>query len=128
MDIAGERTLYSVLATYAAEQPSKTWLIYERDDGVVLEWTYAEFLASVHQAANLLVELGIGPGDVVNLHLSNHPSYPQVILAASYLGAVVMPTNPASTADELTYLLSHSESKVVITEARCLDVVRQASA
>jgi carnitine-CoA ligase len=128
MDLAGQRTLYSVFAAYAAEQPTKPWLVYEREDGAVFHWTYAEFLESVHQAANLLVELGIGPGDVVNLHLSNHPAYPQVILAASYLGAVVLPTNPVSTADELTYLLTHSESKAVITEARCLDVVRQATA
>ena len=128
MDIAGQRTLYSILAAYAAEQPTRPWLIYEREDGEVFRWTYAEFLASVHQAANLLGELGIGPGDVVNLHLSNHPAYPQVILAASYLGAVVMPTNPVGTADELTYLLVHSESKAVITEARCLDVARKSAA
>jgi crotonobetaine/carnitine-CoA ligase len=128
MAIAGQRTLYSILAAYAAKQPTKPWLIYEREDGEVFRWTYAEFLASVHQAANLLGELGIGPGDVVNLHLSNHPAYPQVILAASYLGAVVMPTNPVGTADELTYLLAHSESKAVITEARCLDVARKSAA
>src|SRR5262249_13530597 len=69
--------------------------------------------------------LGIGPGDVVNLHLSNHPAYPQVVLACSYLGAIAMPTNPVSTADELGYLVAHSDSKVIFTEAACLDVARR---
>ena len=125
MDIAGQRTLYSIFADYARLQPEKEWLVFERDDREVFRWTYAEFLLDVHRAANLLVSLGVGPGDVVNLHLSNHPAYPQIILAASHLGAVVVPTNPVSTADELTYLVEHSESKAIVTEARCLVVVRE---
>src|SRR5579884_3483197 len=87
MDVAGNRTLYSVFAASAARHPERTWLIYERDDRQVFSWTYGEFLDGVHRAANLLRSLGIGPGDVFNLHLSNHPAYPQLILAASYLGA-----------------------------------------
>ncbi len=125
MDIAGNRRLYRVFAAYAKQQPSSEWLVYERADGQVSRWTYAEFLESVHQAANLLDGIGIGAGDVFNLHLSNHPAYPQLILSASYLGATVMPTNPASSAEELRYLLEHSESKVIFTEAGCLDTVQQ---
>src|SRR5438477_9366626 len=102
MDIAGDRTLYSVLASRAAHEPDREWLVFERDDGKVFRWTVAEFLESVHRAANLLVSLGIGPGDVFCLHLANHPAHPQLIIAASYLGAIAMPTNPASTVDELT--------------------------
>lgn len=125
MDIAGHRTLYTIFAAHAEEQPSREWLVYERGDGQALHWTYAQFLDSVHQAANVLRELGIGAGDVFNLHLSNHPAYPQLILAASYLGATAMPTNPVSSADELRYLIEHSESKVIFTEAGCLEIVRQ---
>lgn len=127
MDIAGNRTLYSIFAAYAAEQPSREWLLYERGDGQVSHWTYDEFLNSIHQAANLLHKLNIGAGDVFNLHLSNHPAYPQLVLAASYLGATAMPTNPASSADELGYLLEHSESKVIFTEPGGLKTVLQVS-
>jgi carnitine-CoA ligase len=125
MDIAGNRTLYSIFAAYAAEQPARQWLVYEREDGQIFRWTYAQFLDSVHQGANLLHRLGIGKGDVFNLHLGNHPAYPQLILAASYLGATAMPTNPVSTADELRYLLDHSESQVIFTQADALAVVEQ---
>jgi len=125
MDIAGNRTLYSIFSAHAARQPERDWLIYEREDRRVFRWTYGEFLASVHRAVNLLHALGSGPGDVVTLHLSNHPAYPQLLLAASYLGASVMPSNPASTADELGYLLEHSESRLIFTEATCLEVVRR---
>ena len=94
----------------------------------VFRWTYAEFLDSVHQAANLLRSLSIGSGDVFNLHLSNHPAYPQLILAASYLGAAAMPSNPVGTPDELGYLVEHSNSKIIFTQADCLDVVGEITA
>jgi crotonobetaine/carnitine-CoA ligase len=125
MDITHNRTAYSIFAGYAEQQPDKDWLIFERADGQVFRWTYGEFLRSVHQSANLLHSLGIGEGDVFNLHLGNHAAYPQLILAASYLGAIAMPSNPISTADELRYLLQHSESKAVFTELNCLETVQQ---
>ncbi len=128
MDIAGNRTLYSIFAARAVGSPDREWLVYERGDGRVFRWTFGEFLDSVHRAANLLRRREIGAGDVINLHLSNHPAYPQLILAASYLGAVVMPTNPASTAAELGYLLDHSESRLIFTESACLAVAREVAA
>ena len=128
MDIAGNRTLYSIFAACTAQQPEREWLVYERGDGRVFRWTCAEFLDSVHRAANLLRSLSIGAGDVFNLHLSNHPAYPQLILAASYLGAVAMPSNPVGTPDELGYLVEHSNSKIIFTQADCLDVVGEVTA
>jgi len=128
IDVAADRTLYLDFAGFAGEQPDREWMVYERGDGRVFRWTYAAFLNRVHQAANLLRELGIRPGDVFNLHLSNHPAYAQLILAASHLGATAMPTNPASIADELGYLVAHSESRAIFTEAGCLNVVDRIAA
>ncbi len=128
MGVAADRTLYLDFAGFAGKQPDREWMVYERGDGRVFRWTYAAFLQSVHQAANLLREMGIREGDVFNLHLSNHPAYAQLILAASHLGATAMPTNPASTADELAYLVGHSESKVMFTEAGCLEAANRVAA
>lgn len=128
IDEAGDRTLYGDFTGFAGKQPDREWMVYERGDGQVFRWTYAAFQESVHQAANLLYELGVRPGDVFNLHLSNHPAHAQLILAASYLGAVVMPTNPASTTEELAYLVAHSESKAIFTESACLEVANEVAA
>ena len=126
MDVVSNRTLYSAFAELAVFQPDKEWLIFERADGMVFRWTYAEFLRSVPQAANLLYERGIRRGDVTCLHPGNHAAYPQLILAASYLGAIVTTSNPASTAPELQYVLEHSEAKLLLTQADCLEVAEQA--
>lgn len=118
MDIVGQKTLYSIFRAQAGQQPRRPWLTYESAQEALETWTYAEFLDTVHQAANLLQSFGIGVGDVVNVHLTNHPAFPQIILAASYLGAVVLPTNPISSAEELRYFLEHSEAKLVLTQQR----------
>ncbi|MDE3001367.1 MAG: AMP-binding protein [Gemmatimonadota bacterium] len=128
IDISEERTLYGDFAGFARKQPDREWMVFERGDGQVFRWTWAAFLESVHQAANLLLEMGIRPGDVFNLHLSNHPACAQLILAASYLGVTAMPTNPASTTDELAYLVAHSESKAIFTEVACLGVTDRVAA
>ena len=124
-DTRADRTLYLDFADYAGRQPDREWMVYERADGRVCRWTYAAFLEGVHQAVNLLGEFGIRAGDVFNLHLSNHPAYAQLILAASHLGATAMPTNPASTEDELAYLVGHSGSRLIFAEPGSLDAANQ---
>lgn len=123
MDIVAERTLYSIFRSYARSQPDRLWLTYEWPDGRLSHWTYSEFLQTIHQTANLLRHLEIGVGDVINLHLANHPAYPQIILAASCLGAIVLPTSPSCTPEELRYFLEHSEAKLVITQQKYLEYV-----
>ena len=127
MDIAGDRTLYSLFRSYAELQPDHPWLTYESATEQVTEWTYSNFLDEIHQAANLLREFGVGNGDVINLHLSNHPAYPLLILAASCLGSIVLPTSPSCTAEELHYFIEHSEAKLVITHESHLPIVTTAN-
>lgn len=127
MDIAGDRTLYSIFRSYTEIQPDHPWLTYESATGQVSEWTYAKFLREIHQTVNLLHQFGIRNGDVINLHLANHPAYPRLILAASYLGAIVLPTSPSCTAEELHYFLQHSETKLVVTHESHLSVVLTAA-
>jgi crotonobetaine/carnitine-CoA ligase len=123
VDIVGNRTLYSIFRSHAEAQPGRLWLTYESADEQLFRWTFAEFLDTIHQAANLLKASGIGAGDVINLHLTNHPAFPQLILAASYLGAIVLPTSPSCTADEFRYFLEHAEVKLAITQSECLETV-----
>lgn len=123
VDIVGNRTLYSVFRSHAGEQPDRLWLTYESSEQQRPQWTFSEFLDTVHQAVNLLRDRGIGAGDVVNLHLTNHPAIPQVILAASHIGAIALPTSPSCSTEELRYFLEHSEAKLVITQTKYLGSV-----
>ena len=55
--------------------------------------TYREFLRKINQTANLLHDLGIGPGDVVSYLLPNLPHTHYVLWAAETAG-VANPINP----------------------------------
>jgi carnitine-CoA ligase len=127
VDIVGHRTLYSIFHSYAQTQPDRLWLTYESPTKQVAQWSYGTFLNEIHQTANFLGTLGIGTGAVINLHLANHPAYPLVILAASYLGAIVLPTSASCTGEELRYFLEHSEAKLVITHEQQIPVLNMAT-
>lgn len=116
IDVVGQRTLSSVLAHHACTAPERSFLAFEGPDGAVRSWTYAAFDRWVNQTAHALAARGLGPGDKVNVHLPNCPEFLALLFAAARLGAVLVPTNTALTADELVYIVDHSESRLMITD------------
>lgn len=122
MDIVGTRTLRGILEYRASSTPDSPFVFLDDLDAGLSRHTYAEFDRSVNRVAHLLRSLGIGPGDKVNLHLGNCVEFLLLWFAAAKIGAVIMPTNVAATADELEYLIDHSECRLMFTHALHLDV------
>jgi crotonobetaine/carnitine-CoA ligase len=116
MLITANRTLKSALEDKARRFPDETFLIFEDAAGATTRWTWREFDADANRAARLLHERGLGPGDKFNLHLGNCPEFLLFWMAAAKTGTVMVPTNPVSTADEMAYILAHSEARLSITE------------
>jgi long-chain acyl-CoA synthetase len=77
--------------------------------------TYRELNASVNAVSNHLQRLGIKKGDQVALMLPNCPEFVISYFAVHKTGAAAVTLNVQSTAYELKYLLSNSDSKVFIT-------------
>ncbi len=76
--------------------------------------TYGEAFALAGRFANLLLELGVGPGDRVAAQTEK--SWPAVVLYLGCLraGAVYLPLNPAYTASEVDYFLRDAEPMVLV--------------
>jgi acyl-CoA synthetase (AMP-forming)/AMP-acid ligase II len=70
---------------------------------------------------------GVGTGHRAALLFGNHPDYFLHLLALNGLGASVVPINPDSTADEMAYLLEHSEADFAIARAAKADDLAGAS-
>ncbi|HEX2277986.1 MAG TPA: class I adenylate-forming enzyme family protein, partial [Candidatus Tectomicrobia bacterium] len=119
--IAHGRTLRGELERQTQLQGDKTWLIFERVSGDTRAWTYRQFRDAVYQAAHLLQEAGVGPGDKLLLHLTNCPEFLILWFAAASIGAVIVPTNPLAAPAELEYLCEHSEAVLVVVGADALD-------
>lgn len=77
---------------------------------------YAELDARANRLAHVLVDLGVGPGAHVGLHLRNGLTYVEGMLALYKLRATPVNVNYRYVADELRYLFADADLVAVITE------------
>ncbi|MEL0028868.1 MAG: long-chain fatty acid--CoA ligase, partial [Perlucidibaca sp.] len=59
--------------------------------------------------------LGLGPGDVLGIHLPNTPQYLIALLAASKLGAVISGVSPLLTPGEIVHQINDADIRVLLT-------------
>ena len=78
----------------------------------------------MNRTAHLLAGLGIRRGDTVTLLLTNCLEFLHLWFGAAKLGAVIVPVNTASSAAELEYLVAHSESRLIFTQAAQWELAR----
>ena len=111
MLVTGSRTLGAALEDKARRFPDRPFGIFEDSTGEIPRWTWREFDRDVNRVAHLLLARGLRHGDKFNLHLGNCPEFLLFWMAAAKTGTVMVPTNPVSTADEMKYMLVHSEAR-----------------
>ena len=78
--------------------------------------TNTQLLNRVRMAARQLQDLGIGPGDVVALQLTNRVEFVVLLFAAWRLGATVTPVNPSLTDVEAVRQLQDSGARLLVVE------------
>ena len=122
---AGVRTLPALLEARARSSPRARFVLFDDLRGQVTTRTYREFDREVNRTAHLLGRLGVRRGDTVNLLLTNCLEFLLLWFGAAKLGAVIVPANTASSASELEYLVAHSESRLIFTQAAWFDLARQ---
>lgn len=124
MFICGRRTLASLWRTRVRLSTDTIFLIFDDLQGQTQTYTYGQFNELINQTTHALQRLGIKQGDKINLHLGNCVEFLQLWFAAAKLGAVIMPTNVLASADELEYLVEHSECKLIFTQSEYRDTVK----
>lgn len=78
--------------------------------------TYAEFGEQVQTAAKNLVALGLRPGDVVAIYLTNSWEYAVIFHAAILAGCVPTLLNPSYREREVRYQLENSGAAALVTD------------
>ncbi|MET9911054.1 AMP-binding protein [Streptomyces sp. NPDC006476] len=78
--------------------------------------TNVQLLRRVQAAAHHLQDLGIGPGDVVALKLTNRVEFVLLLFAAWRLGATITPVNPSMTDVEVARQLTDSGARLLVSE------------
>ena len=97
-----------------------------KDEAREKELSWNELRDAVHRIAGGLAKLGVGQGDTVAIMLGNRWEFIPADLAAVSLGAIPFSIYQTYAPEQIEYLLSDAESKVVITERAYLDNVNEA--
>lgn len=117
---AEPRNIPELLQQRAALAPGKTFLFSEADER---QFTYTEFVDAVGRAAGMLAARGISKGDVVSLLLPNSAEYIIAYFACWQLGALAGPVNGHLKTQEIEYVVSNSEAKLILVNTEFLSKV-----
>lgn len=110
------RSTYEIFCNAGAAFGNKTALTFLRSGDPASEpirWSYAELLAGIHQTANLLHTLGVGPGDAVAVLLPGCLEYHLALWGGEAAG-IVQPLNPLLSDEKLVSLMNAAGARVLI--------------
>jgi cyclohexanecarboxylate-CoA ligase len=110
-----DRTINDSLDACVATCPDKLALTaVQVDSGEVRRFTYSEMARMADRIAVGLSRLGVGRNDIVSCQLPNWWQFTLTYLACSRIGAVMNPLMHIFRERELSFMLKHGESKVMI--------------
>ena len=112
----GTRTLGSIVAARAAEDPDRVFVRFETD-----EVTLGSLDESSNRFANRLADAGLERGDKVAIMLDNRAEFLTAWVGISKGGYVEVPINTGYKGDLLCYLLEQAEVRALVIDSRMLD-------
>jgi len=104
-----DETLSASVDRWAQQQPDRVIVT----DGYT-SMTAAQLRGRAYRFGAALRELGVQPGDRVQVQLPNWNEFIVVYVAVARIGAVLVPTMPIYRHDEVLYTLRHSGATVSV--------------
>lgn len=109
------QSLPAALLKRARETPGHVAL-RKKHLGVWRAYTWLEYAERAAAVGAGLKALGVKPGDRVAVHAGNRPAWVIADLGIQAVGAITVGVYPTSPEAEVSYVLGHSESVVLIAE------------
>ena len=103
----GSKTMADLIPGAAAEHAQNTAVRYKRD-GAWHDVTYAELADIVQEIGLGLIDLGIQPGERICILANTRPEWSYLDMAATSVGAVVVPIYPTNSPEECLWVISDS--------------------
>ncbi len=107
-----------ILAAHAARHPAKPALI----EGERV-WSWAELIERRNRLGHALVDLGLQPGEHVIVYAANSFEHLLAGAGARAAGLIPVPMNHRLVAEEVAYILDHSDAVAVFVSDQFLPVV-----
>lgn len=98
--------------------PDRDFMVFDNQ-----RWTFAQTNERINRLANALMKLGVVKGDRIGMLQVNSNQLIETYFAAAKLGAIFVPMNFRAKADELSYMITHSEVRILFSGNRYLGMV-----
>ncbi|MBI2962107.1 MAG: AMP-binding protein, partial [Betaproteobacteria bacterium] len=113
-----DRVITDYLDRWVEEKPGATAIIAFRDeDATTTQMSWRELALRAGAIAGVLAARGVAKGDVVSFQLPNWWEFVAMHLACARIGAVSNPLMPIFRRRELSFMIGHAESKVLVAPA-----------
>lgn len=109
--------LFEFFRRTASEDPQRICIVHKKNEGFV-KITYGRLLREVFALRRILQERGLRAGERAAVLLSNGPSWPVSFFAIASLQAAAVPLDCQLPAEKVKELLSHSGSRLLLTEEK----------
>lgn len=110
------------------QSPDQEIVVFENNQHPDEPLTYEQIFLNGCKIAAYLQKQGIGKGDSFCLVMRNHPEFLYALLAASLVGAIVVPIDPRSKGGKLAYQLQDSGAKGIFYANEFSTQVKEAMA
>lgn len=118
-------TLKHILSGHVQHFPDKTAIIFSdpKLSATERKLTYREFNSRCCRLANGLLNMGFRKGDHIAMLSMNSSQYAELYWGFPKAGLVMVPINFRFVADEVAYIVNHSDAKAIIFEEQYLDLI-----
>jgi len=109
---------------------TRSFTVYPDKTAVVhgsKRYSYREFGERVYRLASALQKIGVGKGDKVAFVCPNIPPMLEAHYAVPMLGAALVSINIRLSAGEVSYIVDHSDAKVVVVDSEFAPLVEPAN-
>jgi fatty-acyl-CoA synthase len=117
--------LVSSLIDYAAEVHATTPIVTATVEGQVHRQSFAETRTRVARLANVLLKLGVKPGDRIATLACNTYRHFELYFAISGIGAVCHTINPRLFPEQMTYIVNHARDSMLFLDTTVVPLVEK---
>ena len=121
MNAAPPRTVRELIECQAAARPNAVYALATES---AQQLRYAALQAGCARVAALLRAQGCAPGDTVSFVMPNGLGTLQLLLGALHGGWCVNPVNLLSQAEQMRYVLEHSDCKLILASGEWVEKVK----
>jgi acyl-CoA synthetase (AMP-forming)/AMP-acid ligase II len=114
-------TVRDLVDAQAAARPDAVYALQADGPGQI---TQAALARDCRRVGAWLGRLGCAPGQTVSLVMPNGLGTLQLLLGAMHSGRVVNPVNLLSSAEQMRYVIGHSDCSLVLASAEWADTLR----